>query len=136
MYSHIIRWGYDCADDGQLLNQFMWDGGKLRFALVCWTINACNADTYGALGRDNPSPGLVLTGKKCLLRLSMSALAYMLQFFFINLVTGFFQILAPVSSCLKNSKFHSGWSRLICIVGFVRANIHSYQAQPEKARQL
>lgn len=114
----------------------MWDGGKLRFALVCWTINACTAETNSISGRDHPSSGLVLTGKTRPLRSSMSTLANLLQFFFINLITGFFQILAPVSSCLKNSKFHSGWSRLICIVGFVRANIHSYQAQPEKARQL
>lgn len=33
--SHIIVWRYDCAYNGQLLNQYMWDGGKLRFALVC-----------------------------------------------------------------------------------------------------
>ncbi|KAH6999207.1 glycosyl transferase family group 2-domain-containing protein [Ilyonectria sp. MPI-CAGE-AT-0026] len=57
----------------KLLNQYMWDGGKLRFALAA----------------------------------TIPPLALFSLFFFINLVTGFFQILAPVSSCLKNSKFHS-----------------------------
>ncbi|KAF4469506.1 hypothetical protein FALBO_3597 [Fusarium albosuccineum] len=57
----------------KLLNQYLWDGGKLRFALVA----------------------------------TVPPLAVFSLFFFSSIITGFFQLLLPVSLCQKNSKFHS-----------------------------
>ncbi|KAK7421131.1 hypothetical protein QQZ08_010060 [Neonectria magnoliae] len=57
----------------KVLNEYLWDGGMLRFALLA----------------------------------TIPALAVFSIFFFSSIITGIFQLLLPVSMCLKNSKFHS-----------------------------
>ncbi|KAF4970250.1 hypothetical protein FZEAL_10085 [Fusarium zealandicum] len=81
LYLHALKMGFtimlviitQSISLSKLLNQYYWDGGKLRFTLVA----------------------------------TMPALAVFSLFFFSSIVTGFFQLLLPVSPCQKNSKFHS-----------------------------
>ncbi|KAJ5131968.1 hypothetical protein N7448_006126 [Penicillium atrosanguineum] len=75
----------------RLINEYAWDGGYIRFALVC------SVASFKMLHR-GINPTQVVT---------IPPLALFSLFFFIVIVTSAFQLFLPASFCLKNSKFHS-----------------------------